>query len=335
MHRFLAQSFARLASVMLIAGLSAAGARAQCATAATGLTTTTGVCSTRLTWTPGANVLVQQVRRGTTADFASSLTVAVVSATTSTYTDTTPITASSSFYWIVSVPVNVSCATVGSSSAFAERPYAFGTTALVPTVTSGCSSTTIVGTPVFDASSYQFLRKVTGSDSAFDVIAELPVTTWIDLTGTPGVVYRYAVLPIASCGSAPNVFVRDMPFGGRAAFTSGASGVSADVGGIATLSTTSFAANNTTWRWTKDGVPVFNDVGISGATTTQLTINPVRWRHAGEYRLVGTTPCGMSTGETVFLVVRENPCRADFDESGQVAAPDIFEFLNAWFAGCP
>jgi len=28
-------------------------------------------------------------------------------------------------------------------------------------------------------------------------------------------------------------------------------------------------------------------------------------------------------------------CRADFDNSGTVAVPDIFAFLSAWFAGCP
>jgi hypothetical protein len=28
-------------------------------------------------------------------------------------------------------------------------------------------------------------------------------------------------------------------------------------------------------------------------------------------------------------------CKADFDGSGQLAVQDIFDFLNAWFAGCP
>ncbi len=29
------------------------------------------------------------------------------------------------------------------------------------------------------------------------------------------------------------------------------------------------------------------------------------------------------------------PCRADFDSSGAIGTPDLFEFLNAWFAGEP
>ncbi|MBY0312252.1 MAG: hypothetical protein K2W85_09290 [Phycisphaerales bacterium] len=28
-------------------------------------------------------------------------------------------------------------------------------------------------------------------------------------------------------------------------------------------------------------------------------------------------------------------CPADFNQSGTLDAQDIFEFLNAWFAGCP
>ncbi len=28
-------------------------------------------------------------------------------------------------------------------------------------------------------------------------------------------------------------------------------------------------------------------------------------------------------------------CRADFDRNGTLAPGDIFEFLNAWFVGCP
>jgi hypothetical protein len=47
---------------------------------------------------------------------------------------------------------------------------------------------------------------------------------------------------------------------------------------------------------------------------------------------LGTDPCGTNT-TLVITNRRETPCRADFNNSGGLTVQDIFDFLNAWFAG--
>ncbi len=43
---------------------------------------------------------------------------------------------------------------------------------------------------------------------------------------------------------------------------------------------------------------------------------------------------GITLSVPVVLAVTQ-PCRADFDQSGAVGVQDIFEFVAAFFAGCP
>jgi hypothetical protein len=48
----------------------------------------------------------------------------------------------------------------------------------------------------------------------------------------------------------------------------------------------------------------------------------------------GAAACSFTVGPPV-TVMAEFRCKADFDGSGDVSVQDIFEYLNAWFAGDP
>lgn len=92
-----------------------------------------------------------------------------------------------------------------------------------------------------------------------------------------------------------------------------------------------------TYSWKKDGVVLGSDGGrITGLTSTTLSFSSVKIEDVGLYQLVVTNTCG--TGSEVVgggvLAVRV-PCRADYDQSGNLSTTDVFEFLNGWFAGCP
>lgn len=45
--------------------------------------------------------------------------------------------------------------------------------------------------------------------------------------------------------------------------------------------------------------------------------------------------CSGTTNQTEVTVSVNLGCGADFDQNGQANTADIFDFLNAWFAGCP
>lgn len=56
---------------------------------------------------------------------------------------------------------------------------------------------------------------------------------------------------------------------------------------------------------------------------------------AGDQAFIGAYTEASSAGASYGLNLCFSPCRADIDGSGSISAQDIFEFLNAWFAGEP
>jgi len=111
-------------------------------------------------------------------------------------------------------------------------------------------------------------------------------------------------------------------------------------GQIATMTGGATATGVPTYRWYYNGVPMNNGGRFSGVTTTTLTINPVSdpgsvsgWTDAGQYTLVATNVCGVTTSSICTLSTPV--CVPDIDGNGIVNVTDIFAFLSAWFAGCP
>ncbi len=70
---------------------------------------------------------------------------------------------------------------------------------------------------------------------------------------------------------------------------------------------------------------------VSGATAQTVTLLGVTPFDAGYYRCRMTSDC--DTTYTVGAHLTVNGCIADFNNSGTISPQDIFDYLNAWFAG--
>jgi hypothetical protein len=93
-----------------------------------------------------------------------------------------------------------------------------------------------------------------------------------------------------------------------------------------------------TYQWRKDTNNLIDAGPISGATTANLTINPIAFADAGNYDCVVTNPCGTTTSNAAALTV--NHCPADLDNGSGLGVPDggvdisdLLFFLNAFQAG--
>jgi hypothetical protein len=85
------------------------------------------------------------------------------------------------------------------------------------------------------------------------------------------------------------------------------------------------------WRWNQTAL---SDSGrITGSATDTLAINPLQTADAGSYDVVVTDVCGSNT--SVAAALRVQLCMADFNGDGILTIQDVFDFLNAWFAGDP
>jgi gliding motility-associated-like protein len=65
--------------------------------------------------------------------------------------------------------------------------------------------------------------------------------------------------------------------------------------------------SNITWQWMKNGVPVGNGNGISGASTQTMVINPVEITDGGVYSARATGYCGVDNTDPVLLTVNPSP----------------------------
>jgi WD40 repeat protein len=86
---------------------------------------------------------------------------------------------------------------------------------------------------------------------------------------------------------------------------------------------------NSTFRWQKNGVNLFNGLLYSGVTTDALRIiaeDPVQ---TGSYSLTISNPCGPNATIAVPVVVI---CLADFNRDGAVDSDDVISFFGLWDA---
>jgi hypothetical protein len=111
-------------------------------------------------------------------------------------------------------------------------------------------------------------------------------------------------------------------------------------GNTATLTAGATAIGTPTYQWFKDNQPLSNSARFSGVNTPTLTISPVArqgsepgWTDAGQYFCRATNVCGAADSNIAILTTPV--CAADFNQSGIVSVQDIFDFLAAYFAGCP
>lgn len=99
--------------------------------------------------------------------------------------------------------------------------------------------------------------------------------------------------------------------------------------------TVAVSGNSGTYQWRKDGLPLVNGGRFSGVNTSTLTISPSSLTdNASALDVVFTNACGTVISKAVGFAVTAS-CSADFNRSGTVSVQDIFDFLSAYFAGCP
>ncbi|HMN41016.1 MAG TPA: GC-type dockerin domain-anchored protein [Phycisphaerales bacterium] len=109
-----------------------------------------------------------------------------------------------------------------------------------------------------------------------------------------------------------------------AAITADPSPATTCAGGSA-MFTVSASGAGLSYQWRKNAAP------LPGQTSPSLTIGPASASDAGVYDCVVNTCCNAATSAGASLTV----CTADFNCSGALSVQDIFDFLNAWFAGNP
>jgi hypothetical protein len=78
-------------------------------------------------------------------------------------------------------------------------------------------------------------------------------------------------------------------------------------GDSAAFSVTATGTGPLMYRWRRNGVPLSDGSGISGAASAALTINPVAAAHAGQYDCAITSACGSVTSSAASLTVTVPP----------------------------
>ncbi len=101
---------------------------------------------------------------------------------------------------------------------------------------------------------------------------------------------------------------------------------SAAVGDSVTFSAQAEGSSPLMYRWRRAGQP------IPGATTRNFTIASVAESDAGDYDVMVTNTCGVTTSETATLTIIDS-CACDWDDSGDLSSQDFFDFLAAFFNG--
>lgn len=100
----------------------------------------------------------------------------------------------------------------------------------------------------------------------------------------------------------------------------------------ATFSVVAAGSGPLTYRWRRNGVPVLNGGGITGATTATLSIAFAQQGHFGAYDCVVSGACGSVVSNPAALKVH---CFGDSDNSGVVDNADITAVLANWLFACP
>lgn len=79
----------------------------------------------------------------------------------------------------------------------------------------------------------------------------------------------------------------------------------------------------TLYRWRKGGVPVQDNVMVSGAATPTLLLRLVGASDAGDYDIMVSDACGVHTSSAAPLTVLANPCPGDANHDHAVNMTDL------------
>lgn len=327
---------------------AAATAAAQCNQPPAFVSVESALCSplVKIEWTNPAGAVFPKVWRSPTPNFADAVLIYNPGLGGGNSMSDVPFPGIVFWYWVGGEILNCP-GTPGISQIPKDGPYPGGvfnaSTYPRPTATGDCNGVVVRWLPLWDATGPLFVHRAStpmGDGDQFAQITARYLGT-VDRSATPGNVNWYRMVLTAPCYSSEVEF-RSLPVRVGPWVNAAPVGASVTVGQTATLTVTNPASPTepvmvpppVSAVWRRGATVLANSERISGATTTTLQISGVRLEDAGVYTLSMGRACGGTTTVDVVLAVQQ-ACRADFDQSGAAGVQDIFDYLAAWFAGCP
>ena len=207
----------------------------------------------------------------------------------------------------VEVRSNVGISLVPEAPAITRQPgsqsLVWGTNTILSVAASGSHPMT-----------YQWKRDGSDLPGATTNFLELNSVTDVD-AGDYTVVVSNGVSSITSAAAVVQVSPATPP-----SFTQQPSGGTVDEGGSIVLAVAADGFPAPTYQWRRDGVNLVDGVGISGATTSSLTLDPVTTGMAGFYDCVATNGGGSVPSNFVSIAVNAAPSIALVWPVGDTAA---------------
>lgn len=296
-----------------------------------------GCQSGTVTWMPpstGPAPTHYDVLYGTGPNVNGATVIATIPATAGPMSGTYPVTVSKPWFWVRS---RIGCVLGGVSTGLSSvtSQAAPGTPNEVA-VTGNCAGINVSW--VYDQHG--------GLPPAFTVLwtpasggatqsVELPgtATSYVIANVVAGVSYAVRVHASNSCGegeeSAPVIAAR----AAAPAIVDQPESLLVSPGAAAVFEAAA-AAPSVAYQWRRNGQPLVDDGRILGTRTNRLSIGAVKPEDAAMYDVVIND--GSCTGASNGAVLGVSmACRADFNNSGVVTVQDLFDFLEAFFGGCP
>lgn len=298
--------------------------------------------SIRITWAnlPGAPAAsFWRIHRHTTQSLSGATLLDTRGGGTFEYIDTPPDRSQTYHYFIEAVGPTPAC----PSSGFVAAPIAARLGDLLLgeiSATLGCGTINLSWPPFPDATAYVIYRQPLYRASELHATLSGATTTFTD-QGAPGERYIYFIYARTTCGNGIANYTNYLLMPGTPSVPGNLPPAIINAGIDYTIPFSIDAAFNTptSSRWFKDGQPlsVSQNGRIRPADTQRITIADLRPEDTGLYRVELTLPsCGTLSQEMLLAVRPTTPaCPADFNHSGDLTVQDVFDFLAAYFAGCP
>ncbi len=150
-------------------------------------------------------------------------------------------------------------------------------------------------------------------------------------SGTDG--WRWPSSETSVIANRPMLEVTYDPTSCRAVYTQHPASRRANVGEAVSFACAATGGTPIIWQWRRNGVQVANGGSVSGATTTNLKINPVAQSDAGTYDSMATNACGEVGSNPATLLVCVSGPGGDMNGDGVADGDDISPFCSALING--
>ncbi|MGE3108850.1 MAG: GC-type dockerin domain-anchored protein [Phycisphaerales bacterium] len=283
------------------------------------------VCTgVQLTWDTVSGNPLYEVYRNTSNDYQSSTLIGTSPA--GSLLDLTALPNTLHYYWVRAV---TACGVSGPSNVETgfrlTSPQALD---LAATQGSRCGgvllSWNVAG--LSPANGFQIFRASTTSFADAQILTDVDgnARTYLDSSASHIDTYRYWILAYNQCGISTPVGPASGWLGSGLSVSQNPSGRTAPCDAATVLSATFAGQGSFQIRWQRSGLDLVDGPNISGATTANLTINPVTPADAGRYRAVASNTCGsVRTQEATLSVLCPDSCDAPTPTTFRVNLPKL------------